>query len=285
MYPPLAWPLHMYPHTECDHHTCTPTQNAPHWPDHYTCTPTQNAPHWPDHYTCTPTQNAPTDLTITHVPPHRMPPTDLTMAAEESLVESGTSRGESQTYTFSVQPSMTAPVSLTGAPKGDSPKNGKTPVPMASTSRATEHRDAAREGMIKYYNPGINNMLWMWECGVGLIVMFPSSLTEQEAIAEFLDSMPMINEEFDICYKIGEGEACTNPLSTITPPPPHTHTHTGTFSSVYLASLKGIPEKRVAIKHLVPISSPNRIENEIYCLQHMGWEMYSLYSELELHTQ
>ena len=52
--------------------------------------------------------------------------------------------------------------------------------------------------------------------------MFPSSLTEQEAIAEFLDSMPMINEEFDICYKIGEGEACTNPYH----PAPSTHTHT-----------------------------------------------------------
>ncbi len=89
----------------------------------------------------------PTDLTNIHTP-HRMPPTDLTMAAEESLVESGTSRGQSQQpYAFTVQPSMTAPVSLTGAPKGDSPKNGNTPAPMASTLRATEHRDTAREGM------------------------------------------------------------------------------------------------------------------------------------------
>ncbi len=44
----------------------------------------------------------------------------------------------------------------------------------------------------------------------------------------------------------------------------------GTFSSVYLAALKGVPEEKVAIKHLVPTSSPSRIENEIYCLQLMG---------------
>ena len=46
----------------------------------------------------------------------------------------------------------------------------------------------------------------------------------------------------------------------------------GTFSSVYLAKLKGstTPISKVALKHLIPTSSVTRIENEIKCLKIMG---------------
>jgi len=45
----------------------------------------------------------------------------------------------------------------------------------------------------------------------------------------------------------------------------------GTFSSVYLASLKDCPEEKFALKHLVPTSSSSRIENELRCLKMMGY--------------
>ncbi len=79
-----------------------------------------------------------------------MPPTDLAMAAEEGSresLESGTGQAEeSLSHISIVQPSLTGPVSLTLAPKGDSPKHGKAPPPNCSTSRTGDHRDAAREG-------------------------------------------------------------------------------------------------------------------------------------------
>ena len=64
-----------------------------------------------------------------------------------------------------------------------------------------------------------------------------------------LNNIPIIQQEFDLVSKIGEG----------------------TFSSVYLASLKGRPEEKFALKHLVPTSASSRIENELKCLQSMGY--------------
>ena len=44
----------------------------------------------------------------------------------------------------------------------------------------------------------------------------------------------------------------------------------GTFSSVYMATVKGVPEQKFAIKHLIPTSSSSRIENELKFLQTLG---------------
>eukprot|EP00731_Ephydatia_muelleri_P023763 Em0016g34a len=63
--------------------------------------------------------------------------------------------------------------------------------------------------------------------------------------SRLLDSVPHIAENFEVVEKIGEG----------------------TFSSVYLAHIKGFSKQHYALKHLVPTSSPLRIENEIKCLQ------------------
>ena len=77
--------------------------------------------------------------------------------------------------------------------------------------------------------------------------------TEQQ-INELLHKLPKLDKIFDVHRKIGEG----------------------TFSSVYLGSLKqhaGLkePEKPwFAIKHLVPTAHPARIEHELRCLQEMG---------------
>ena len=50
----------------------------------------------------------------------------------------------------------------------------------------------------------------------------------------------------------------------------HLHTLAGTFSSVYMASVKGVPEERFAIKHLIPTSASFRIKNELKFLQMLG---------------
>lgn len=44
----------------------------------------------------------------------------------------------------------------------------------------------------------------------------------------------------------------------------------GTFSKVYLASFNEDSTEMIALKHLVPTSSPGRIENELNCLQTLG---------------
>lgn len=82
---------------------------------------------------------------------------------------------------------------------------------------------------------------------VKILEGFPDTL-DKRALYDFsglLDSVPPVAEHFEIVEKIGEG----------------------TFSSVYLAHIKGFPEQHYALKHLVPTSSPSRIENEIKCLQ------------------
>lgn len=56
----------------------------------------------------------------------------------------------------------------------------------------------------------------------------------------------------------------------------------GTFSSVYLASLKDCPEEKFALKHLVPTSSSSRIENELRCLKMMGYVYMSPVTTLQV---
>ena len=45
----------------------------------------------------------------------------------------------------------------------------------------------------------------------------------------------------------------------------------GTFSNVYLAKMNKIPDELCALKHIIPTSGPGRIENELKCLQDIGW--------------
>jgi len=63
-----------------------------------------------------------------------------------------------------------------------------------------------------------------------------------------LKTFPMIDQHFDVLKKVGEG----------------------TFSKVYLARYGKDHRRLIAIKHLIPTSSPSRIENELNCLKMVG---------------
>lgn len=72
---------------------------------------------------------------------------------------------------------------------------------------------------------------------------------ERAHVDYLLSSLPGINKYFKIHGKIGEG----------------------TFSSVFLASLKDSTLKhQFAIKHLIPTTLPSRAERELKCLQDIG---------------
>jgi len=79
-----------------------------------------------------------------------------------------------------------------------------------------------------------------------------SSCRSDHKISSLLCKMPALGEIFDLKQKIGEG----------------------TFSSVYLGSLKVKNEKEkrteFAIKHLIPTCHPSRIVRELKCMQDMG---------------
>ncbi|XP_075227510.1 cell division cycle 7-related protein kinase-like [Lycorma delicatula] len=79
---------------------------------------------------------------------------------------------------------------------------------------------------------------------------FIAQSRSQKKINALLEKMPDLNEMFQFHYKVGEG----------------------TFSTVYLASLKtsGKGKRQVAIKHLIPTSNPARISQELRCLAHIG---------------
>lgn len=74
---------------------------------------------------------------------------------------------------------------------------------------------------------------------------------DSEKISLLLDTVPALNNIFQIHGKVGEG----------------------TFSSVFLATLKdgGKRSKNFAIKHLVPTCHPGRIERELQCLKDIGY--------------
>ncbi|XP_012288306.1 cell division cycle 7-related protein kinase isoform X2 [Orussus abietinus] len=72
---------------------------------------------------------------------------------------------------------------------------------------------------------------------------------EREEIASLVSKLPVLNDLFQLHFKIGEG----------------------TFSSVFLATLKtseGV--KKFAVKHLVPTCHVGRVERELKCLQNIG---------------
>ncbi|XP_048481798.1 cell division cycle 7-related protein kinase [Plutella xylostella] len=78
--------------------------------------------------------------------------------------------------------------------------------------------------------------------------------TDQQQIKELVSKLPKLDKIFELHRKIG----------------------VGTFSSVYLGSLRqhhGLAEAErrwFAIKHLVPNTHPARVEHELRCLQEMG---------------
>ncbi|CAH1261977.1 CDC7 [Branchiostoma lanceolatum] len=71
-----------------------------------------------------------------------------------------------------------------------------------------------------------------------------------QEVSRLLEQIPQINDSFSIVRKIGEG----------------------TFSSVYLATLRQMPRLRehFALKHIIPTSHPDRMETELRCLQEIG---------------
>ncbi|XP_015606606.1 cell division cycle 7-related protein kinase isoform X2 [Cephus cinctus] len=72
---------------------------------------------------------------------------------------------------------------------------------------------------------------------------------DNKKIAELIKSVPLLKDLFKVHGKIGEG----------------------TFSSVFLATLKSSDGlKKFAVKHLVPTCHPDRIEQELQCLQKIG---------------
>ncbi|XP_034247738.1 cell division cycle 7-related protein kinase-like [Thrips palmi] len=72
---------------------------------------------------------------------------------------------------------------------------------------------------------------------------------ERAQIDYLLSSLPAVSKFFKVHGKIGEG----------------------TFSSVFLASLKeGTLKHQFAIKHLIPTTHPTRAERELKCLQDIG---------------
>ncbi|KAM3956612.1 LOW QUALITY PROTEIN: cdc7 kinase [Aphomia sociella] len=88
--------------------------------------------------------------------------------------------------------------------------------------------------------------------------------TDKRQISELLRKLPKLDRIFEVHRKIGEG----------------------TFSSVYLGSLRQHAElptaqKRwFAIKHLVPTAHPSRVEHELRCLQDMGGKDHVIGVEL-----
>jgi cell division control protein 7 len=70
-----------------------------------------------------------------------------------------------------------------------------------------------------------------------------------------MSKLPVLAEHFQVHRKVGEG----------------------TFSSVFLGTLKNIDPnskyvpRQFAIKHLVPTTLPSRIERELQCLQDIGY--------------
>ncbi|XP_076249029.1 cell division cycle 7-related protein kinase [Calliopsis andreniformis] len=83
--------------------------------------------------------------------------------------------------------------------------------------------------------------------------------TENDNVVALMNTIPLLKDLFHIHGKVGEG----------------------TFSSVYLATLKSSDgSKRFALKHLVPTRHPEKIERELQCMQQIGGKDYVVGLEL-----
>lgn len=71
---------------------------------------------------------------------------------------------------------------------------------------------------------------------------------ERVEIASLRAQLPQLDRLMHIERKVGEG----------------------TFSSVYLASLRSNPDIKFAVKHLTPVCHPSRIKRELQCLRDIG---------------
>ena len=87
---------------------------------------------------------------------------------------------------------------------------------------------------------------------------------------------------FTLLSKVGEGELITFTISwTVEMLLKKKDKHefcfcsysTGTFSNVYLAKMNRLPDELCALKHIIPTSGPGRVENELKCLQDIGYEL------------
>jgi cell division control protein 7 len=67
-------------------------------------------------------------------------------------------------------------------------------------------------------------------------------------IAALRKSLPQLDTMLELHCKVGEG----------------------TFSSVYLATLRQNPNIRLAVKHLTPTCHPSRVKRELQCLRDIG---------------
>ncbi|XP_076378396.1 cell division cycle 7-related protein kinase isoform X2 [Megalopta genalis] len=86
---------------------------------------------------------------------------------------------------------------------------------------------------------------------------------ESDNVVDLKNKIPLLKELFHIHGKVGEG----------------------TFSSVFLATLKSSNEsKKFALKHLVPTRHPEKIKRELLCMQQIGGKDYVVGLELCLRS-
>ncbi|CAK9816353.1 Probable cell division control protein 7 homolog 1 [Anthophora quadrimaculata] len=91
----------------------------------------------------------------------------------------------------------------------------------------------------------------------GKIQMKEDNIEEDDIAIK--NTIPLVKDLFHVHRKVGEG----------------------TFSSVFLATLKSSDgSKKFALKHLVPTRHPEKIERELQCMQQMGGKDYIVGLEL-----
>ncbi|XP_071949250.1 cell division cycle 7-related protein kinase-like [Antedon mediterranea] len=120
---------------------------------------------------------------------------------------------------------------------------------LSSNSSGTTHQYIA-SGYIEEDQQEVNNVVTRKRKRSSSPLKCTSPKEAQASINQLLDKVPKVDELFDITKKIGEG----------------------TFSSVYLASLKLFPHlnQEFALKHITPTSHPDRVSFELNCLQNIG---------------
>ncbi|XP_033105286.1 cell division cycle 7-related protein kinase-like [Anneissia japonica] len=121
---------------------------------------------------------------------------------------------------------------------------------LSSSSCPTQHQYIA-SGFIEEEDQEPTNVSQKRKRSSSASLKFSSPKEEvQTSINQLLDRVPKVDELFTISKKIGEG----------------------TFSSVYLATLKKFSNlnSQFALKHITPTSHPDRVSFELYCLQTIG---------------
>lgn len=88
-----------------------------------------------------------------------------------------------------------------------------------------------------------------------------ASTTEKQDIQQLLEDIPKLSKHFTLHYRVGEG----------------------TFSNVYLATLKNdsLQVNKFAVKHVVPTCHPERIRFELKCLQSLGYAIKFVFTSMD----